>query len=92
VAGFNSPLFLLGLAGLGERAGYRSPLPIPSLGADAIDRAGFVTPLPFYFGYAGDPIEPPEPPPVLRRRGSGSNAREEEELIAVILAAAQRWG
>jgi hypothetical protein len=56
--------------------------------------AGFATPLPFYFGYAGEPIEPPEPEPdrIIKGGGGGILYREDEEILAVILAASRRWG
>jgi hypothetical protein len=89
VAGVNSPLFLLGLGGTGERAGFRSPLPVPPLGADAEERAGFASPLPFYFGYAGEFIPPePEPVRVPSRGGNNQQYDEDEEVLAVIMAAA----
>lgn len=89
MAGFNSPLFLLGLGGTGEKAGFRSPLPIPPLGADAEERAGFASPLPFYFGYAGEFIPPdPEPTGRVQLRGGSRIFEEDEEVLAVIMAAA----
>lgn len=113
MAGFRSPLFVLSLSSGGERAGYRSalpvpifgvpddtpeqvgfrgPLPIPSLGAGGEERAGFITPLPFYFGYAGEPIDPPIIIPEKRRGGGGYGGNEEDDILAVVLAVAQRRG
>jgi hypothetical protein len=55
--GFSSPLFLLGLGAGSERAGFRSPLPVPPFGAlpDAAEQAGFRNPLPLPpFGAGAD--------------------------------------
>lgn len=46
MAGFKSPLFLLGLSATGETAGFRSPLPVPPVAGGSADQAGFNSPLP----------------------------------------------
>jgi len=79
VAGYLSPLLLLGLGAGSERAGFRSPLPLPPFGADAEGVAGYATPLPIYFGYAGEPAVPPEPPPTFLGRGGPFIDREPEK-------------
>ena len=88
MAGFKSPLFLLGLGATGQQVGYRNALPIPPFGARAEQQAGFATPLPLPFGWAGEEI--PLPPEIVERiKGGGDRIREDdEEILAVIMAAA----
>lgn len=46
MAGFNSPLFLLGLSGRSQQAGFRGPLPLPQVGVEAGQQAGYQNALP----------------------------------------------
>ena len=92
MAGFRSPLFLLGLSGGEPQAGFRTPIPVwPAGGTTAVTQAGFRTALPFFNAGAFEPIEV-EPPkkggggPELYNRNRRWILREDEEILAIIMA------
>jgi len=86
VAGFLSPLFVLGLAASGVQGGFTTPLPLFPAGSTGL-QAGFRTPLPLF--PAGGGLPTPDPI-IIRNRGTSNAWRDEEEILAVIMAIAVR--
>lgn len=92
MAGFYSPLFVLGIGTTAIKRGFRTPIPVLNMGtgAPAANEVGFRTPLPFWNAGATEFI-PPEPEV---RRGGGNSwsehhsriLREDEDILAVIMA------
>lgn len=96
MAGFRSPLFVLGLgAGAGTtQAGFRGPLPLPPIGGGAgATQAGFIGPIPFLNLGAGEAIVVTPPPGgsmgVPTRFGGGQLDRtafgDDDEVLMMVI-------
>jgi len=97
MAGFKSPLFILGLgaAAVTAQGGFATPIPALNIGATpAVVQAGFATPIPVLnIGATAS-----EPPAVVPKKDAGGSSngykltaaqisqiqREDEELITII--------
>ncbi len=86
-AGFRSPLFILGLSGIGAQAGFIGPIPIVNLGGTPdIVQAGYIGPIPIINLGAGQAIVADE-----QEAGGYSEfydriSREDEEILILITA------
>lgn len=97
MAGFNAPVFILGISGgTEEQAGFRSPLPFLPLwaGPEVAGQAGFISPLPFWSAGGYDVIVDEVVPGGGGSKGKATGnefharlLREDEEILAFIMAA-----
>ena len=85
MAGFRSPLFVLGIGTTSANIGFRSPIPFPGISTTepAANEVAFLTPIPIW-NMGATPFVPVE----QRRGGTGYGRilQDDEEILAVIMA------